>query len=72
MESRPTGNDAATPKEVSMSDEMKHKAESGLGKAKEKLGDATDDKSLEAEGKRDQSKSDLKQAGDKVKDAFKR
>jgi uncharacterized protein YjbJ (UPF0337 family) len=47
-------------------DKMKHSAESGLGKAKEKLGDATDDQHLEAEGKKDQSKSDLKQAGEKV------
>ena len=31
----------------------------------------TDDPDLEAEGKADQSKSDLKQAGEKVKDAFK-
>ena len=40
-------------------------------KAKEKLGDATDNRDLEAEGKKDQSKADLKQAGEKVKDAFK-
>jgi uncharacterized protein YjbJ (UPF0337 family) len=53
-------------------DKMKHSAESGLGKAKEKLGDTTDDPSLEAEGRKDQSKSDLKQAGEKVKDAFNR
>jgi uncharacterized protein YjbJ (UPF0337 family) len=57
---------------MGMDDKMKHSAESGLGKAKEKLGAATDDRSLEAEGKKDQSKSDLKQAGEKVKDAFKR
>ena len=55
---------------MGMDDKMKHSAESGLGKAKEKLGAATDDHSLEAEGKKDQSKSDLKQAGEKVKDAF--
>lgn len=55
---------------MGMDDKAKHSAESGLGKAKEKLGDVTDDHSLEAEGKRDQSKSDLKQAGEKVKDAF--
>ena len=42
-----------------------------LGKAKEKLGDATDNRDLQAEGKKDQSKADLKQAGEKVKDAFK-
>ena len=29
------------------------------------------DRSLEAEGRTDQSKADLKQAGEKVKDAFK-
>ena len=57
---------------MGMDDKLKHSAESGLGKAKEKLGDATDDPSLQAEGKKDQSKSDLKQAGEKVKDAFKR
>ena len=41
------------------------------GKAKEATGKATDDESLEAEGKGDQAKSDLKEAGEKVKDAFK-
>jgi uncharacterized protein YjbJ (UPF0337 family) len=57
---------------MSTEDKAKHSAESGLGKAKEKLGDATDDESLQAEGKRDQSEADLKQAGEKVKDAFKK
>jgi uncharacterized protein YjbJ (UPF0337 family) len=42
------------------------------GKLKEGTGKATGDESLEAQGKRDQSSSDLKQAGEKVKDAFKR
>jgi uncharacterized protein YjbJ (UPF0337 family) len=56
---------------MSTDDKMKHSAESGLGRAKEKLGDATDDPSLEAEGKKDQSRSDLKQAGEKAKDVFK-
>jgi len=53
-----------------MSDKAKHKTEEGLGKAKEKVGDTTNDDSMQAEGKRDQSKANLKQAGDKVKDAF--
>jgi uncharacterized protein YjbJ (UPF0337 family) len=57
--------------QMSEKDKIKNKGEGLLGKAKEKLGDATDDKSLENEGKTDQSKSDLKQAGEKVKDAFK-
>jgi uncharacterized protein YjbJ (UPF0337 family) len=52
-------------------DKMANQGESALGKAKEKLGDATDNKDLQAEGKGDQSKADLKQAGEKVKDAFK-
>ena len=51
-------------------DKMKNSGEGALGKAKEKLGDATDDENMEAEGKNDQSKADLKQAGEKVKDAF--
>ena len=56
---------------MGMDDKLKHSAEKGMGKAKEKLGDASGDKDLQAEGKTDQSKADLKQAGEKVKDAFK-
>lgn len=41
------------------------------GKAKEAAGKLTGDGSLERQGKKDQAKSDLKQAGEKVKDAFK-
>ena len=52
-------------------DKIANKGEGMLGKAKETLGDATDDRDLQAEGKKDQSKADLKQAGEKVKDAFK-
>jgi uncharacterized protein YjbJ (UPF0337 family) len=52
-------------------DKIANQGESMLGKAKESLGDATDNKDLQAEGKGDQSKADLKQAGEKVQDAFK-
>jgi uncharacterized protein YjbJ (UPF0337 family) len=52
-------------------DKAANKAEDLKGKGKEALGKATDDEQLEAEGKGDQAKSDLKQAGEKVKDAFK-
>ena len=52
-------------------DKMRKKGEDALGKAKEKLGQATDDEQLEAEGRGEQAKADLKQAGEKVKDAFK-
>ena len=51
-------------------DKMDNKLEELGGKAKEAVGRATDDRELEAQGERDQTKSNLKQAGDKVKDAF--
>ena len=41
------------------------------GKAKEALGKATDNDKLVAEGKADQAVADVKQAGEKAKDAFK-
>jgi uncharacterized protein YjbJ (UPF0337 family) len=53
-------------------DKIANQGEGALGKAKEKLGDVTDDQDLQASGKKDQSKADLKQAGEKVKDAFKK
>jgi len=56
---------------MSNEDKLKNKGEDALGKGKEALGSATDDQSLENEGKADQGKADLKQAGEKVKDAFK-
>ena len=42
------------------------------GKIKKKAGHATDDADLEAEGRVEESKGDLKQAGEKIKDAFKK
>lgn len=51
-------------------DKLSNMAEDVSGKAKEATGKATDNDSLEAEGKADQTKADLKQAGEKVKDAF--
>ena len=56
---------------MSTEDKFKNATEGKLGEAKEKLGDATDDRDLQAEGQQDKSKADLKQAGEKVKDAFK-
>ena len=53
-------------------DKARNKAEELQGKAKEGIGRATDDEELEAEGRVDQTEADLKQAGEKVKDAFKR
>jgi len=55
---------------MGLDDKMGNTAEDLQGKAKEATGKVTDDEQLEAEGKADQSKADLKQAGEKVKDAF--
>jgi len=51
-------------------DDAKHNAEKLVGKAKEHIGDATDNEDLEAEGKLDQAKASAKKIGDDVKDAF--
>ncbi|MGW0004963.1 CsbD family protein [Nocardia grenadensis] len=51
-------------------DKFENKAEELAGQAKEKLGKATGDEKTENEGKADQTKSNLKDAGEKVKDAF--
>ena len=42
------------------------------GRLKKETGRATDDAGLEAEGRAEETKGDLKQAGEKVKDAFKK
>ncbi|HEX6076523.1 MAG TPA: CsbD family protein [Micromonosporaceae bacterium] len=52
-------------------DKARNKKDEVLGKAKERYGDATDDKNLQAEGRLQRIKGGLKQAGEKVKDAFK-
>lgn len=52
-------------------DKLQNFAEERIGEAKEATGKATDNEDLEAEGKGDQTKADLKQAGEKIKDAFK-
>lgn len=55
---------------MSTADKAQNKAEDLAGKAKEKFGEATDDQDLKNEGKGDQIKSNLKDAGEKIKDAF--
>lgn len=52
-------------------DKIKNKTQEITGTAKEKVGDWTDDESLQAEGRKDEAVGNLKQAGEKVKDAFK-
>lgn len=57
---------------MGLEDKARNKVDDLRGKAEEAAGRATDDEELEAQGRDDQAKSDLKQAGEKVKDAFKR
>jgi uncharacterized protein YjbJ (UPF0337 family) len=57
---------------MSGTDKAKNKVDEIAGKAKETLGRATGDKSTENEGRADQAKSNLKDAGEKVKDAFRK
>jgi uncharacterized protein YjbJ (UPF0337 family) len=56
---------------MGLDDKVDNKAEEVGGKVKERVGEATDDEDLRAEGKGDQAGANLKQAGEKVKDAFK-
>jgi uncharacterized protein YjbJ (UPF0337 family) len=52
-------------------DKFENKKDELAGKAKQKAGEMTDDEQLEAEGRSQRAKGNLKQAGEKVKDAFK-
>jgi uncharacterized protein YjbJ (UPF0337 family) len=54
---------------MGMGDKIKHGAEEALGKGKETTGKATGDDSMQAEGKADQTEANVKQSGDKLKDA---
>ena len=56
---------------MSALDKAKNAKEDIEGKAKEVFGRVTGHKDTEAEGKTDQAEADLKNAGEKVKDAFK-
>ncbi|MBC7291936.1 MAG: CsbD family protein [Actinotalea sp.] len=51
-------------------DKLRNTGEEWGGKAKEGAGRVIGDRDLEAEGRTDQSKASIKQAGEKVKDAF--
>ena len=56
---------------MSSADKANNKAEEVKGKIKETTGKAVGNERLEAEGAADQTKGNLKQAGEKVKDAAK-
>jgi uncharacterized protein YjbJ (UPF0337 family) len=56
---------------MGLDDKIENMKDDLTGKGKEAAGKATDNERLEAEGRVDQSQADIKQAGEKVKDAFK-
>jgi uncharacterized protein YjbJ (UPF0337 family) len=62
---------AGTSAGMSNEDKISNKIDELAGKGKETAGRATDNPDLEAEGKGDQATSNLKQAGEKIKDVFK-
>jgi uncharacterized protein YjbJ (UPF0337 family) len=55
---------------MGIQDKAKNKAEAAKGDVKERLGKATNDRTMQAKGKRDKASGNLKQAGEKVKDAL--
>jgi uncharacterized protein YjbJ (UPF0337 family) len=57
---------------MSGTDKAKNKMQNVSGKAKEAIGKVTGDRDTQSKGKGDQAKSNLKDAGEKVKDAFKK
>jgi uncharacterized protein YjbJ (UPF0337 family) len=57
---------------MTMKDKAKNFAQISKGKMKEAAGSATGNEHLEAKGVLEQMKGNLKQAGEKVKDAFKK
>ncbi|GJF33198.1 UPF0337 protein [Kitasatospora sp. NE20-6] len=56
---------------MSGSDKVQNVAQKAKGKAEEAAGKAVGNERLTAKGKADQTGADIKQAGEKVKDAFK-
>ena len=53
-------------------DKAKNTAEKLAGEVKETVGKHTGDKDLQAEGKKDQAKGDVKNVGEDIKDVFKK
>jgi uncharacterized protein YjbJ (UPF0337 family) len=54
---------------MSMGDKIEHQAEEATGRLKKNVGEATDNPEMEAEGRAETLAAEVKQAGDKVKDA---
>jgi uncharacterized protein YjbJ (UPF0337 family) len=57
---------------MSAADKAKDKLQAAKGKMKKDTGRAMGDPYLEGEGKKDQMAGNVKQAGEKVKDAFRK
>ena len=57
---------------MTTTDKAKNTAQQAKGKLKETVGKVSGNDKLRAEGKADQVKGDIKQAGEKLKDAFKK
>jgi uncharacterized protein YjbJ (UPF0337 family) len=57
---------------VSVADKFRNKVQELRGRIKRNTGEGTGDRGLQAEGRADEVKSRLKQAGERVKDAFRR
>lgn len=55
---------------MGIADKAKNKAQAAKGDVRDKVGEATDDRSMQARGKADKASGNLKQAGEKVKDAL--
>jgi uncharacterized protein YjbJ (UPF0337 family) len=55
---------------MSFMDKAKNAAQKLMGEGKEAVGEHTNDPNMAAEGQKDQVVGDVKQAGEKAKDAF--
>ena len=68
-----SGSLSTTRKEtvVSFADKVRNKAEELGGRIKRNVGEVSGDWRLQAEGRADEVRANLKQAGEKIKDAFK-
>ena len=57
---------------MSTEDKANNKAQEAKGNVKETVGKTIGNEQMEAEGKSDKAAGNLKQAGEKIKDAFKK
>lgn len=55
---------------MTLADKMNNKARELRGRIKRNAGQVTGDRSLEAEGRAEEMGGNLRQAGEKIKDAF--